>query len=109
MKVVLVRYSEISLKSHRMRSKYEDKLVENIEKCLATKNISFDEIRKERGRIFVSGSDTDTISKTISNIFGVISCSPAKVIDTNLDDIKKTAYNIAKEKLHDGMSFGVSA
>ena len=88
MKVVLLRYGEISLKSNRMRSKYEEKLIENIEKCLNAKNIAFDEIRKERGRIFVSGADIDTISKAVSNIFGVISSSPAEVVDNDLEIIK---------------------
>ncbi len=109
MKIILIRYGEVSLRSYRSRSKYEDELIENIKKCLNAKEISFDEIKKERGRIFISGEDINLIAKTVSNLFGVVSASPSLVVNQNLDEIKKACYMLSKDKLKDKSSFAISS
>ena len=109
MKVVLVRYGELSLKAHKTRSKFENKLIENISKCLSEKNISFDEIRKDRGRIFISGENVEKIAETVSKIFGVVSTSPTTLVDTDLDIISKESLSILEKNINDKKTFAIKA
>ena len=78
---VMVRYGEIGIKSEQIRSKYERLLVGNIEAMLAENGIPFDEITRERGRIFVYSADPGAAG-AVARVFGVVSASPVAVTGT---------------------------
>ncbi|OGI16117.1 hypothetical protein A3K63_02510 [Candidatus Micrarchaeota archaeon RBG_16_49_10] len=74
---VLVRYSEIAIKSRPVRSRFERILVNNI--SLALKGCLRDyRVQRKWGRIVVEAKNTDRVCERLSYVFGVVSISPAK-------------------------------
>jgi thiamine biosynthesis protein ThiI len=75
----MVRYGEIGIKSEQIRRKYERLLIKNIEAMLGENGIPFDDIVRERGRIFVLSPDARAAG-AVSRVFGVVSVSPVAAI-----------------------------
>ena len=92
----LVRYSEIALKSRPVRRDWENRLVRNIKRSLGTQNV-----RNERGRIWVDGGDSEKLKK----ILGVQSFSPCSQCD--LEDLEEFVLDYAKKTLEGESSFGL--
>ena len=67
----MVRYSEIALKSDPVRREWEKRLVDKIKKSLNIQNV-----RRERGRIWVADEDCDP--EKLSKVFGIQSYSPCE-------------------------------
>lgn len=94
---VLVRYSEIGIKSRQTRKKWENILIHNIKEYL---EVDFGNIFCSRGRIVIlTGKKCD-----LKNIFGVVSFSPAVMIGQDMERIKEKAGEI-----YSGKKFRVSA
>ncbi len=94
MEVALVRYSELGLKSDRVRRRMERKLMENIEKQTGGKAF------KRAARILVVGGEWERLSK----VFGVASWSPAVEVRADLEEIKEAAL-----RLYSGGTFRITA
>jgi len=75
--VIIVRYGEIAIKGGKRRD-FERKLAENIEKVLRRKGIE-GTAKVIRGRILVDAPDE--AAKIIAKVPGVVSVSPARVMD----------------------------
>ncbi|MGM5481833.1 MAG: THUMP domain-containing protein [Nanobdellota archaeon] len=89
--VGVVRTSEISLKG-KNRHIFEKRLVSNLKKSLKAKGLSFQAIKRLRGRIllyFDSLEVLDQAEKVFSVVFGVASFSSGVLCVNNLDEIKK--------------------
>ncbi|RLF99130.1 tRNA 4-thiouridine(8) synthase ThiI, partial [Thermococci archaeon] len=94
---VLVRYSEIGTKSRQTRKKWENILIHNIKEYL---KVDFGNIFCSRGRIVIlTEKECD-----LKNIFGVVSFSPAVMIEQDMERIKEKAGEI-----YSGKKFRVSA
>lgn len=76
-RVWLVRYSEVFLKSEPVRRAWEKSLVCGIERVLPGAKV-----RRERGRIWLTG---DVDPEVLRNIFGIVSFSLCDVVP--LDDL----------------------
>ena len=75
------------------RFMFEDRLVYNLRDCL-NKNSITAEIKKVRGRIFVYTSDSAAVS-SLKNVFGLVSLSPAVVVESLPDAIKEKVIDYA--------------
>ena len=95
--VILVRYGEITLKDRWTRNNWERILAGNIAFDLRGAGLDYG-IRREEGRIFVQTTDPRA-SEIISRIFGVVSCSPAKTVRPDLNEIALAAVQIAQRAL----------
>lgn len=93
---ILVRYGEIALKG-KNRYRFEDRLAQNIRNIL--KDLTGTKVTKTYGRIYVelNGEDYDTVINRLKKIFGLVSFSPVKKTDLDLNAIKETALNLVKD------------
>ena len=82
--VIIARYGEIGLKSPKIRSRFERKLVKNIKATFEC------EVIRNQGRIYIHPEDfTESVEK-LNRVFGVVSYSPAVSTKTTYDDIDET-------------------
>jgi len=93
---VLVRYGEIALKDPWTRKSWERTLASNIAFNLKEAGID-PSLSLERGRIFVYTSDPRAPG-IIADVFGVVSTSPVRTSEPDLEAIEKVASEIAAER-----------
>lgn len=93
---VLVRYGEISLKDPWTRKSWERILASNIVCNLKEAGIDH-VVSLERGRIFVSTSDSRA-PEVIADVFGVVSTSPVWTVEPDVGAIGEIASGIAAER-----------
>jgi thiamine biosynthesis protein ThiI len=107
--VVIVRHTgEIGIKSRSTRKWMENILTNSIRKKLEKEKLKIKEITRESGRIYIYGDVPKTISKIVSNVFGVASTSPAIIVESNIDEISKISRQVAEEILDEGDSFRIT-
>ncbi len=104
--IVIVRYGEIGIKSEPVRRKYESLLIGNIRAMLESEGVSFEDIIRERGRIFVKTHDPRA-PKTVSRVFGVVSSSPAISAGSTVEEAAKFAADVARNIVRDDESFAI--
>lgn len=90
--VIIARYGEIGIKSPRVRSRFERKLVANIKSAFSCN------INVNQGRIYIFPKDFNEACDKLKKIFGIVSFSLAIKTKTNFDDIEET-INEYSEKL----------
>lgn len=83
-RLLVVRYGEIALKGNN-RNLFENQLTKNMK--LMLKTIGGCKVYKEHGRIFVTydASDHDEVVEVIKKVFGIVSFSPAEVLDMDFE------------------------
>lgn len=106
--MILVRYSEIGLKSTPVRLKFENRLKDNILSMFAADGVEALVYRSD-GRFYVESGDTDAAISSLKRVFGVASVSVAVECTAALDDICSTAAEYSKGRLSQGQSFAVRA
>ena len=95
--LILIRYGELALKSDKVRSRFERKLVKNI-------SASIDgEITRTRGRIFIEPKNFDYALEKLDKIFGIVSYSPVKKTETDKEKIKETLTEYTKHLIDEGI------
>jgi len=104
--LIIIRYGEISLKREETRKRFESMLVSNIKNALSSKQIQ-NSIKKERGRIFVYTSQIEESIPILTNVFGIVSVSPAIQTKTDTDSISKQSLDISKKILNKTKSFAI--
>ncbi len=104
---VIVRYGELALKNKGTRRWYEKILMQNIKGMLNSLNISYSDVSREWGRIFVHTTDPKA-AKATSNVFGVVSTSPVRTTDATLENIAQYAEDYAENVL-EGETYAVRA
>lgn len=107
--VVIVRHTgELGIKSRSTRKWMENILTNSIKKKLEKENLKIKEITREIGRIYIYGDAPKIISKIVSNVFGVVSTSPAIKIESKVDEICKISRQVAEEIMDVGDTFRVT-
>jgi len=86
-RVIIVRYGELALKGAN-RKDFEKKLVRNIKDCMKRNNADFVSVSRIRGRIYIESS---SVCEQLSNVFGIVSWSPAVKIKYSLESVKSVA------------------
>ena len=79
--LIIARYGEIGIKSPRVRSRFEKKLVKNIKATFECK------VDRNQGRIYIFPEDFDEGLDQLNYVFGVVSYSPAVSTHTSYEDI----------------------
>lgn len=106
--LIIIRYGEISLKREETRRRFESTLVNNIKNALDAKQIP-NTVKKERGRIYVYTSKIEESIPILTNVFGIVSVSPAIQTKTDINSISKLSLDISKNLLNETKSFAVRA
>lgn len=94
--VIIARYGEIGLKSPKIRSRFEKKLVNNIKSSIKSK------ITRNQGRIYIFPENFSEAILKLNKIFGIVSYSPAISTNSNYDDIEKTLENYIDKLVNEG-------
>lgn len=103
---ILVRYGEIGIKSDRVRSRYERRLVTNIETALKFCEIPYESVVRDFGRIFVR-TKAAAAASVVARVFGVVSVSPTQASSATLDALSAAALRIMSPLLSPAKSFGI--
>ena len=104
--LIIIRYGEIALKSNYIRKKFESILINNI-KTIFNKEKITNEIKRERGRIYLYTDKTDRSLIILKKIFGIVNFSPSTKTSSDIKSISKKAVNLSNEYLNKNMSFAV--
>ena len=95
--LIIARYGEIGLKSPKIRSRFERKLVKNIK-------ATFDcDVDRNQGRIYIHPKDFEDGVEKLNRVFGVVSYSPATSTHTSYEDIDKTLTEYVKELIEENL------
>ena len=95
--IILVRYGEISLKGLN-RNYFIDLLIKNIRKTLGY--LDGVKVQKVQGRIIIH-VDNQNLSEamdSVSRVFGIVSFSPAVVVESNLEIIENAVLEEAQKR-----------
>ena len=95
--VIIARYGEIGLKSPKIRSRFERKLVDNIKATFEC------EVVRNQGRIYIHPADFDEGIEKLNRVFGVVSYSPATSTKTTYEDIDETLTEYTKELISENV------
>ena len=107
--ILLVRYSEIGLKSTPVRKKFENLLRENMLSMLMNDGVEA-LVNKNGARYYVESSDTDAAIASLRKVFGIGSISVAEeCASTHMEDICAKAAEYSLPRLKEGQSFAVRA
>lgn len=107
--IILVKYGEIILKGGN-RSRFEHILLDNIRN--AVKNIDNIKMRIMQATIYIEPSDPDKIDlicERLALVFGIVSVTKAGVVEKDIEEIKKGAFEYCRNDLLPGKKFKVEA
>jgi tRNA uracil 4-sulfurtransferase len=105
---ILIRYGELSTKG-RNRNKFVDKLKRSINRVIRNFPTATIEADRERMYIILGEEKVEDIAKSLKNIFGIQSFSPAVKVEKNVELMKQIALSLVQKLFQPGMSFKVSA
>ncbi len=108
MAVILVRYAEIGLKSTPVRTRFENRLKDNMLTMLAADRVEA-LVKKGEARYYVETDDVEAVIRSLRKVFGIASLSVAEVCSADLDDICRTAAQYSLGRISEGQSFAVRA
>ena len=109
MSVLLVRYSEIGLKSAPVRRRFENQLKDNILSMLMEDGVEA-LVTKNGARYYVEATDPDAAVASLRRVFGVGSISVAEECDSSrMEDICSKAAEYSRSRISAGQSFAVKA
>ena len=109
--LVLIRYSEIWLKSQKVKIRMLKILMDNIKKALNRNGIPFNkyQLSKDSSRIFFffKNNDLNNAIVVLKKVFGIFSISPALRTSNKINNISERVMEIAKEILEKGDTFAL--
>jgi len=108
MPIVLIRYSEIGLKSTPVRTRFENQLKGKIISMLASDHIEA-LVKKGNARFYVESNDTDGAIRSLKKVFGIASISITEVCGTRMDEICSKAAEYSISRISENQSFAVKA
>ena len=89
--LIIARYGEIGLKSPKIRSRFEKKLVKNIKATFEC------EVDRNQGRLYLFPKDFEEGIEKLNRAFGAVSYTPATSTKTTFEDIDETLGKYAEE------------
>ena len=95
--VIIARYGEIGLKSPKIRSRFERKLVKNIKATFEC------EVDRNQGRIYIFPQDFYEGIEKLNRVFGVVSYSPATSTDSTYEGIDGTLTEYTEDLMSEGI------
>ncbi|MDG5778293.1 tRNA sulfurtransferase [Haloarculaceae archaeon H-GB2-1] len=106
---VVVRHGEIGVKSEQVRRKMEQRLYDHVQAILDDRDVP-GTVEQRRNRLYVHTDESavEAATEAVSDVFGVVSASPAVVVDPEMDSICETLAAAARDH-YDGGSFAIDA
>ncbi|WXG45879.1 MAG: THUMP domain-containing protein [Candidatus Atabeyarchaeum deiterrae] len=105
--IVLVRFSEIALKSNRTRLSLRRQLRQNILTRLDLDRLPFSRVEDTWDRLIIYTIESEKTASAVSRVFGVVSSSPAIECVAGIDEVSRIGCIIAGEKLKQGDTYAV--
>lgn len=106
LETIMVAYSEIALKSRRVRDRLEDLLAKQIGETLKRRGFTDSRVLRRFGRLYIEGAMTDAAA-LVAGVFGVVSVMPALKTRSDLDSVIELAVAVASDRIGEGQSFAV--
>ena len=95
--LIIARYGEIGIKSPKIRSRFERRLVKNIKATFESS------VERNQGRIYIHPKDFSEAVEKLDHVFGVVSYSPAVSTRTAYEDIDKTLTEYTKQLIEENV------
>ena len=106
--IILIRYSEIGLKSKTVRRRFEARLKDNMMTMFLKDGIEA-LVESDGSRFYVTASDTDGAVRSLKRVFGIASMSVAEKCGSDIDEICGTVSAYSVSRIGKGQSFAVRA
>ena len=106
--VLLIRYGEIALKSPPVRREFEGRLRRNILEAFLAARIPCT-ISSDHGHLYVHTPEAGSAAPVARRVFGVVSVSPAEVVETDLPRISERVVEMVRPRVTTGARFAVRA
>jgi thiamine biosynthesis protein ThiI len=106
--MILIRYSEIGLKSKPIRKRFETQLKDNMINMLAADRVEA-LVTSDVSRFYVTANDTDTAVRSLRKVFGIASMSVAEICGSGMSEICEAAAKYSVTRIKKGQSFAVRA
>jgi len=104
---VLLRYGDVSTKSDRVQRKMTGRLVENVRALLADRDID-GTVEEHHARPRIRTTDPEAACGAATDAMGVVSASPALVVDSERRAIENALSRLARETYTEG-TFAIRA
>ena len=108
MAVLLIRYAEIGLKTNHVRSRFENRMKDNLIQMFAADGVEA-LVERADSRFFVQTGDVDAAVRSARKVFGVASISVAEECEPDMESICACAAEYSKTRMVKGKTFAVKA
>lgn len=98
---ILVRYGELGIKSHAVRSRMERKLVGDLENGLVRRGVE-GVVRRTQGRVWIEAQDMQAAGDVAAHTFGVTTYSPVVRVPSAFDTILEAAAAYQRARWPEG-------
>ena len=95
--LIIARYGEIGLKSPKVRSRFERKLVKNIKATFEC------EVDRNQGRIYIFPKEFEEAIEKLNRVFGLVSYSPATSTRADYEGIDETLGHYTRDLMSEGL------
>jgi thiamine biosynthesis protein ThiI len=106
---IMVHYGELSTKG-KNRMKFIGRLGRTVKQVMASDypDVKVD-FQRDRGHIYLNGSDFEGVSEKLKKVFGIQNYSPVYVVEKSVDAIKSAVQEIMTDVYKEGMTFKITS
>lgn len=105
---IMIRYGELSTKK-KNRMRFINKLKNNMEHVLSIYQDVSVKTDRDRGHVYLNGTDYHEVAESLKEIFGIQAFSPSFKVEKNVDTLVKAVQEIMTSVYKDGMTFKITA
>ncbi|HFV0793862.1 TPA: tRNA uracil 4-sulfurtransferase ThiI [Streptococcus agalactiae] len=105
---IMIRYGELSTKK-KNRMRFINKLKNNMEHVLSIYPDVSVKTDRDRGHVYLNGTDYHEVAESLKEIFGIRAFSPSFKVEKNVDTLVKAVQEIMTSVYKDGMTFKITA
>lgn len=105
---IMIRYGELSTKK-KNRMRFINKLKNNMEHVLSIYPDVSVKTDRDRGHVYLNGTDYHEVAESLKEIFGIQAFSPSFKVEKNVDTLVKAVQEIMASVYKDGMTFKITA
>lgn len=105
---IMIRYGELSTKK-KNRMRFINKLKNNMEHVLSIYPDVSVKTDRDRGHVYLNGTDYREVAESLKEIFGIQAFSPSFKVEKNVDTLVKAVQEIMTSVYKDGMTFKITA
>ncbi|HGI9089967.1 TPA: tRNA uracil 4-sulfurtransferase ThiI [Streptococcus agalactiae] len=105
---IMIRYGELSTKK-KNRMRFINKLKNNMEHVLSIYPDVSVKTDRDRGHVYLNGTDYHEVAESLKEIFGIQAFSPSFKVEKNVDTLIKAVQEIMTSVYKDGMTFKITA